>query len=317
MHGEFELISRWLAPQSPHVEADVILGVGDDACLVQPSPGKRLAVSVDTSVQGRHFPGDAPAAAVGHRALAVSLSDLAAMGARARWCLMSLSLPEADGDWVAEFARGFHALCAETGVSLVGGDVTGGECAISVTVMGEVDPAACLRRDGAKAGDILAVTGSLGGGAGGLKAWQQGQRCLDDPLLARYLLPWPRLAAGQSLAGLASAAIDISDGLLADLEHLVTASGLGAELDVEALPLAEGLVARLGQSAARDAALGGGDDYELLVALAPARVARAQALLAEQGLALTVIGRLVEGAGIDGVDLPSQVGWQHFSGGNA
>lgn len=308
MLGEFDLIRRYLAPATRAIGDGVVLGPGDDAALLAPTPGCRLVVSVDTSVAGVHFPPDAPARAIGHRALAVSLSDLAAMGAKPRWCLMSLTLPNADEAWAAEFAAGFHALCHASDVSLVGGDVTHGELAIGVTVMGELPEGKALRRDGARAGDLIAVTGALGGGAGGLAAWQAGQRELGNPLLRRYLLPQPRLQAGQVLRTLASAAIDVSDGLLADLGHLCEASGVGAELDVGALPLAEGLVEGLAE------ALGGGDDYELLLGLPVSQFEMARQRLNAQGLDLTVIGHFTETLGVTGVDPEWLTGWQHFSG---
>ena len=318
MHSEFDLITRFFTPDPPGAEAGVTLGVGDDCTLLAPTPGQRLAVSVDTSVAGSHFPVDAPAMAVGHRALAVSLSDLAAMGAGARWCLMSLTLPAADDDaWLADFARGFHALCDTTGTALVGGDVTRGELAIGVTVMGEVPSGEALTRGGARPGDLLAVTGMLGGGAGGLALWQRGERDIAHPLLQRYLHPLPRLAAGLALRGLASAAIDISDGLLADLGHVLESSGIGAELTPDALPLAEGLVAALGEEGAREAALHGGDDYELLVGLPPECLAEARARLGALRLPLTVIGRCHEAPGVQGVTATAERGWQHFSGGAA
>lgn len=314
MLGEFDLIRRYLAPESPSPGQGVVLGPGDDAALLAPTPGQQLVVSVDTSVAGVHFPPEAPARAVGHRALAVSLSDLAAMGAQPRWCLMSLTLPAGDADWVAGFACGFHALCQASGVSLVGGDVTHGELAISVTVMGETPAGEAFRRDGARPGDLIAITGALGGGAGGLAAWQAGKRELDDPLLARYLLPQPRLKAGQMLRGHVSAAIDVSDGLLADLGHLCEASGVGAALDVSAMPLAEGLVDALGPRAASQAALGGGDDYELLLGLPPSRLELARECLEALGLELTVIGSFTSTPGVTGVDPEWLTGWQHFSG---
>ncbi|MGM0983695.1 MAG: thiamine-phosphate kinase [Pseudomonadota bacterium] len=318
MHSEFELITRFFTPDPPGAEAGVTLGVGDDCTLLAPTPGQRLAVSVDTSVAGIHFPEDAPAVAVGHRALAVSLSDLAAMGARARWCLMSLTLPAADDDaWLADFARGFHALCDATDTALVGGDVTRGELAIGVTVMGEVPPAQALTRSGARPGDLVAVTGALGGGAGGLALWQRGERDTHHPLLQRYLHPLPRLEAGLALRGLASAAIDISDGLLADLGHLLEASGVGAELTPDTLPLAEGLVTALGEEGARQAGLHGGDDYELLLGLPPDHLDEARARLAALGLALTVIGRFSDRPGVQGVTVTGDRGWKHFSGGVA
>ncbi|MDN3553495.1 thiamine-phosphate kinase [Halomonas almeriensis] len=314
MHSEFALINRFLAPDPNVPVSGVSLGVGDDAALLEPAAGQRLVVSVDTSMVDVHFPAAAPAHAIGHRALAVSLSDLAAMGARARWCLMSLTLPEPDEAWVKAFAEGFHALCHSSGVGLAGGDVTRGELAIGVTVMGEVPPGEALTRAGSRPGDWLAVTGSLGGGAGGLASWQAGERDLTAALLSRYLLPVPRLSAGRALRGLASAAIDISDGLLADLEHLCQASGVGAELWPGALPMAEGLVDEWGEAAARQAALNGGDDYELLVSMPPSFLEPARQRLAELGVALTVIGRFTTEPGLTGVDAPVSSGWQHFPG---
>jgi thiamine-monophosphate kinase len=310
--SEFGLIARYFTPSPPGPDAGVALGVGDDCTLLLPARGQQLAVSVDTSVAGVHYPEDAPAEAVGHRALAVSLSDLAAMGARARWCLMALTLEEADAPWLEGFSRGFRDLAEASGTALVGGDVTRGATTIGVTVMGEVAPGAALTRHGGRSGDLIAVTGMLGGGAGGLALWQRGERDLAHPLLTRYLRPQPRLAAGEALVGLATAAIDISDGLLADLGHLLERSGVGATLDPEALPLAEGLVAALGEEGARQAALAGGDDYELLLSLPAERLGEASARLAALGLPLTVIGRLEAEPGLRGVAMPGRSGWQHF-----
>lgn len=315
MPSEFELIARYFVQRNESEGAGLALGPGDDCALLTPSPGQQLAVSVDTSVVDVHFPAQAPAAVIGHRALAVALSDLAAMGARARWCTMALTLPEADEAWLAAFSEGFHALCRATGVALVGGDVTRGALSIGVTVHGEVPAGEALRRSGGHDGDVLAVTGPLGGGHGGLRAWQQGVRDLDDPLLAAYLLPQPRLAAGEALRGLAHCAIDISDGLLGDLAHLCAASKLGAELDIEALPLTEGLVALLGREAAQRAALTGGDDYELLFSLPADAVDVARHRLAAHGVSLYAIGRLRQAPGIAGVDPELIGGWQHFPGG--
>lgn len=317
MTSEFELIARHFTPAVPGSRAGVSLGVGDDCALLIPQPGMRLAVSVDTSVAEVHFPAAAPADAIGHRALAVSLSDLAAMGAEARWCLMALAMADADDAWLDDFARGFHGLCAATGTALVGGDVTRGELAIGVTVMGEVPEGEALTRGGSRAGDLLAVTGSLGGGAGGLALWQRGERDLQHPLLVRYLRPLPRLDAGQALRGLANAAIDISDGLLADLGHVMSASGVGARLDVEALPLAEGLLQALGPDRARQAALGGGDDYELLVSLPADAMEEAVRRLAGLGLALTPVGTVTAEPGLSGVADTALHGWQHFGAADA
>lgn len=314
MTSEFELIARYFVRRDESAAGGLALGPGDDCALLVPTPGRQLAVSVDTSVVDVHFPAQAPAAAIGHRALAVALSDLAAMGAQARWCTMALTLPEVDDAWLAAFSEGFHALCRACDVALVGGDVTRGQLSIGVTVHGEVPPQAALRRSGGQAGDILAVTGQLGGGRGGLHAWQQGARDLEDPLLRAYLLPQPRLAAGMALRGLAHCAIDISDGLLGDLAHLCEASGLGAWLDPAALPLAEGLTAALGTMEAQQAALTGGDDYELLFSLPATAVDVARRRLAACGVSLTAIGRLCATPGIAGVDAQLSGGWQHFSG---
>lgn len=323
MLAEFELIRRYfMSPQEAQATDGVALGNGDDATLLVPKVGQQLVVSVDTSVIDVHFPSDAPAYAVGHRALAVALSDLAAMGATSRWCLMALTLDQrafaeraAAEHWLAGYAKGFYNLCQRHSTTLVGGDVTSGALTIGVTVMGEVPAGEAMTRSGAQPGDVIAVTGALGGGAGGLALWQQGERDLSHPLLKRYLLPEPRLEAGVALRGIATAAMDISDGLLADLAHLRAASKVGAVLELEMLPLAEGLVPQLGLDAARQAALSGGDDYELLVTVGSGDVARAQAKLANVGLSLTVIGHCCETLGVSGVDAADYAGWQHFSGG--
>ncbi|GAB2721432.1 thiamine-phosphate kinase [Halomonas garicola] len=328
MLAEFDLIRRYFTPgDTARAESrGMTLGIGDDATLLAPRAGLELAVSVDTSVVDVHFPGDAPARAVGHRALAVAVSDLAAMGARGRFCWMALTLDaprladeRAADAWLGGYARGFLDGCARWETALAGGDVTSGRLAVSVTVMGEVPTGQALRRSGAQLGDIVAVTGALGGGAGGLALWQRGERDLDHPLLRRYLLPEPALDAGVALRGLASSAMDISDGLLADLGHIRCASGVDAVLDIDALPLADGLSAALGADEARRAALSGGDDYELLVTLAPTNVARARAALEAAGVALTAIGRCVApGEGQDAAEILETAtggrrGWQHFA----
>ncbi|WP_311946411.1 thiamine-phosphate kinase [Halomonas piscis] len=328
MLAEFDLIRRYFTPggTAGAESRGMTLGVGDDASLLLPRSGHELAVSVDTSVVDVHFPGDAPARALGHRALAVAVSDLAAMGARGRFCWMALTLDaqrladeHAAEAWLAGYARGFMDGCARWETALAGGDVTSGRLAISVTVMGEVPAGQALRRSGARVGDVVAVTGALGGGAGGLELWQRGERDLDHPLLRRYLLPEPALEAGMALRGLASSAMDISDGLLADLGHIRCASGVDAVLKVDALPLADGLGAALGADEARRAALSGGDDYELLVTLPPANLARAQQALEAAGIALTAIGRCVApGEGQNDAEILETAtggrrGWQHFT----
>lgn len=330
MLAEFDLIRRYFmsSQEASAASNGVTLGCGDDATLLLPQAGQQLVVSVDTSVVDVHFPREASAFAVGHRALAVALSDLAAMGATSRWCLMALTLDqrqftndEATHAWLTDYARGFHTLCQQHATTLVGGDVTSGALSIGVTVMGELPVGEALTRSGAQAGDLIAVTGALGGGAGGLALWQQGERDLAHPLLSRYLLPQPRLAAGLALRDLATAALDISDGLLADLAHIRDASQVGAVIELDALPLADELESSLGREAALKAALSGGDDYELLVTLGADDVAEAQQRLAPLGLSLTVIGHCSEALGVTASGqselsryVSGYAGWQHFSG---
>nr|WP_240613900.1 thiamine-phosphate kinase [Salinicola acroporae] len=312
--SEFDLIARYLSRPATAGRSDVVVGNGDDCAVLALSPGQQLAVSVDTSVVDIHFPHDAPPAAIGHRALAVALSDLAAMGARARWCCLALTLPAADPAWLEAFADGFRELAERSGCELVGGDVTRGALTIGVTVHGEVPAGQALQRRGAREGDLVAVTGYPGRAAEGLARWQQGERNPEHPLLEAYLRPEPRLSAGALLRGLATSAIDISDGLLADLQHLLSASGLGARLDLEALPLATPLRATLELDEVRQRVLNGGDDYELLVTVAAADLAEAQRRLSSLHLPLTPIGRIVDAEGIHGIDSRylERQGWDHF-----
>lgn len=325
MLGEFEAIKSLLLdtgrtradgyPASSD-DSGVVLGAGDDAALLACTPGCRQVVSVDTSVADIHFPASAPAEAIGHRALAVSISDLAAMGAHPRWCLLALTLPDINASWVADFARGFHALARSLGVQLVGGDLTRGQLAASVTVHGEVPAGMALRRDGAVEGDLIAVTGSLGNACGGLQRWQSGECAIStDPLLDAYLYPQPRIQAGLVLRTLAHSAMDVSDGLVADLNHLCRASGVGAALDIDSLPVSQALEHYLGKEKALEAALGGGDDYELLVTLPAQSFAMAQQRLVESGTRLTAIGQMTGEPGIQGIPeaLASSAGWQHFT----
>jgi thiamine-monophosphate kinase len=290
VHSEFELIDRWFKRMSSR--ADVLLGVGDDAALLQVPPGRQLAVTVDTLVAGVHFPHETDAVSIGHKSLAVNLSDLAAMGAEPAWVTLALTLPQADEDWLAGFSHGFLELAEACGVSLVGGDTTRGPLSITVQASGFVPDGLALRRSGARPGDALCVTGSLGDAGLGL-AWLLGERTLPpkvgQAVRERLDRPAPRVAAGLALRGLASAAIDVSDGLAADLRHILQASGVGATVDVDALPLSEPVRT---QSDARELALASGDDYELLFAVAPADEQETVARLQAQGLRCTRIGRV-------------------------
>ncbi|MEG8128846.1 thiamine-phosphate kinase, partial [Xanthomonas hortorum pv. gardneri] len=239
---EFDLIARLRARIS--ARADVPLGIGDDAALLQPPPGEQLAITADTLNAGVHFPHETRAEDLGWKTLAVNLSDLAAMGAQPRWCTLSLSLPHDDAEWVDAFADGFFALADAHAIALVGGDTTRGPLSCAVTAIGSVPPGAALRRDGARVGDDVWVTGAPGEAAAALSLWQAGQLDVTcaaaDPLheqwRSRLLRPQPRVQAGLRLRGLAHACVDISDGLLADLGHLCERSGVGAQLALAALP---------------------------------------------------------------------------------
>jgi thiamine-monophosphate kinase len=298
--SEFELIERFFRRPARHT----ILGVGDDAALVAPTPGCELAVSVDMLVAGRHFFADVDPAALGHKALAVNLSDMAAMGARPRWALLAGALPDADPAWLGAFARGFFALADAYDVDLIGGDTTQGPLNLCVTILGEAPAGQALRRSGAKAGDAIYVSGRLGDAALAL-AHRRGRIVLAADELARcdhaLLRPEPRVALGQRLCGLATAAIDVSDGLVGDLGHVLDASGVGAVVELAALPRSTTLAHRLegaDRALALDCMLAGGDDYELCFT-APARAGEELGALAEQlDLPLTRIGSVEKRGGL-------------------
>ena len=307
--GEFALIAR-LTAAIPCRRPDVLVGPGDDAALLRPPPGVDLVQTVDTCLEGVHFPSGLEPADIGWRSLAVNLSDLAAMGAEPAWGLLSLVLPRADEAWLDGFARGVAELAQAVGLDLVGGDTVRGPLGVTFALTGFVPPGMALRRTGARPGDGIWVTGPLGGGAAGLAAWRRGA-----PEAARpFLRPGPKLAEGRALRGLASAAIDVSDGLVQDLGHLLESGAVGAVLDLERLPLHPGAAAL---AEGLDMALAGGDDYQLCFTLPPAHEAalvaaaaawseppvRIGAIRAEPGLELRRAGRPVA--------LPGS-GWDHF-----
>ncbi len=270
--GEFDLIREFFT--RPGVDPSVRLGIGDDAALLALSAGGELVVTTDTLVSGRHFPENAKPFDIGWKSLAVNLSDLAAMGANARWVTLALTLPSSDEEFLRKFSRGFFALADESGVSLVGGDTTRGPLSITVTAMGSLPAGSALRRDGAKAGDDLYVSGPLGDAGLGLRLvleqWpDELAQEHADAVLARLHRPVPRLALGLALRGVASACLDVSDGLAQDLGHLLSASGVGAELALESLPRSVALAA-IDPAFADILALTSGDDYELLFTAPPA-----------------------------------------------
>ena len=301
MPGEFDLIKKYFARPTP----SAILGPGDDCALIAPTPGKQLAVTTDMLVAGTHFLPDTDPKKLGWKALAVNISDLAAMGARPRWALLAGSLPAVDEPWIAGFAEGFFACAAEYGVDIVGGDTTRGPLNLCITALGECDPGAALRRDGARAGDLVWVSGRPGLASLGL-AQLQGRIELPAPwvrlCIAALEKPRPRVALGQALIGIASAAIDVSDGLLADLGHIGERSGLAAAVQLVQLPQLRDLA---GSGASYDAdlrrlalecQLAGGDDYELCFTTPPGQANAVSAIAARLELPLWCIGSMVDGA---------------------
>jgi thiamine-monophosphate kinase len=296
--GEFDLIARYFSRASSR--SDVLLGVGDDAALLLPPAGQALVAATDTLVEGRHFLPGTPAATIGHQALAVNLSDLAAMGAEPAWALLSLSIPSSDERWLAEFARGLYQLADTHGVALVGGDTVSGPLVVTIEVLGFVPPAQALRRAGARPGDLVFVSGSPGVAAAGLDLLRSGQATFEsmDPRVRRFLQAEPRLALGRELRGVATSAMDVSDGLLGDLGKLARASGVGARIDLERLPVAPELLGHAATERERYV-LHGGDDYELLFTLPPATSARVPDLALKGGCGLHCIGEIVAGAGLE------------------
>jgi thiamine-monophosphate kinase len=299
MLSEFELIARYFdRPQAP--DGVVKLGVGDDCALLAPPPGQTLAISTDMLVEGRHFFTDADPEKLGHKALAVNLSDLAAMGAKPMAFTLALSLPSADEVWLAGFARGLFALADAEGIRLIGGDTTRGPLNLCITVMGSVTQDEALRRDSAKAGDDLWVSGTLGDARLALETLQ-GKVALPDDLLAiaeeRLHRPTPRCALGMALRGIAHAAIDVSDGLLGDLGHLLERSQLGADIDAASLPAGPALAAQPADKRT-DYMLNGGDDYELCFTAPPEQRDAVLSAAASANTSVTRIGRLKLGAGI-------------------
>ncbi len=321
--GEFEIISRYFARAGARAAAGTtILGIGDDAAVLRVPAGHDLVAAVDTIVEGRHFLRGCDPRSIGHRALAVNLSDLAAMGAIPAWATLALTLPAADPQWLEGFAAGFFELAREHGVDLVGGDTTAGPLTISVQILGVVPIGEFLRRSGARPGDLIAVTGTLGDAGAGLGVARSPQRGRDPharALLRRYEFPVPRVAFGRAARGIASAAMDVSDGLAGDLAKLAAASGVAAVVDVDRLPLSAALRAAASPEEALDQALGGGDDYELVLAVAPAAAPRLAAAGAETATPVTVIGEFRAGEGVlwtrgGRAFLPARGGFDHFGG---
>jgi thiamine-monophosphate kinase len=298
--GEFELIARHF--RRPQGKARV--GIGDDCAIHAPPSGCELAISTDMLVQGRHFFADVPATDLGHKAMAVNLSDLAACGAQPEVFTLSIGLPNADDGWLMGFCQGMFALADQHQCVLIGGDTVKSEViVINITVIGSVPTGRAVLRSGARVGDEIWVSGAVGEAALGL-ACLQGTVQLDEAgraqCIARLQTPTPRCALGISLRGIASAMIDLSDGLAGDLQHVLAASNVAAHVDLARLPMAPVVLAQ-GQQAAWQLACAGGDDYELLFCAAPAQHEKIVRLAAEQGLALTCVGTVMAG--------PPQIHW--------
>ena len=319
--GEFALIARHFTRQRPG-RSGVILGVGDDCALLAPAPGQQLAVSCDMLVEGRHFLSTVAPEHLGHKALAVNLSDLAACGAEPLGCTLALALPRADEAFVARFARGLFALADAHGIELVGGDTVAGPLNICITVFGQVPPGQALLRSGARAGDELWVSGTLGDARLALEVFR-GTLALPgeafEQVRVAMELPQPRVALGLALRGLASSAVDLSDGLLGDLGHVLQRSGVGATLDLAALPRSAVLAAQP-EAVQRLCLLSGGDDYELLFSAPAAQHGAVRASGARVGVAVSCVGRIDARVGLrlrerDGRVLPARPrAFDHFAG---
>ena len=325
--AEFDLIEL-IRARCAIARDDVRLGIGDDAALLAVPAGQLLATSTDTLVAGVHFPAQTTAYDIGWKSLAVNLSDLAAMGATPAWATLALTLPESDARWVTDFADGFAALAREYKLALVGGDTTQGPLSITVTIHGFVPDGTALLRSGARVGDAVYVTGTPGDAAAGLRCLDKNDddadRLLSAPagmresLIERLNRPTPRVAQGLALRGHATACIDVSDGLLADLGHICKASGTGAEIDVDSLPSSSALLALFDKENRCTFQLCGGDDYELCFTATETGAANLLGDLARSGCAATRIGRIVAEPGVRvhdsagrAVMLP-RAGWEHF-----
>ncbi len=314
--GEFELIRKFFT--HPTRRFDVSLGVGDDCALLRPEAGKCVAMTVDTLVEGVHFLAGTDPEGLGHKSLAVSLSDLAAMGAKPAWVSLALTMPQSDEVWLAAFAHGFLGLAERYGVELVGGDTTRGPLSITVQAMGLVGERDALRRSGAKAGDGIYLTGDLGLAGLGLEI-VLGRTAVHAPeAVAKLERPEPRVQAGLALAGLANACIDVSDGLAADLGHMLSASDLGATLDWTALPLPSAIRRHLDAGGDEWMPLRAGDDYELCFTVAAEREDELARRMADFGCSCVRIGQIDWESGLRMKKgrrvFPLEAGgYQHFS----
>ena len=314
--SEFALIRTFFADIGPG-RADVALGVGDDCALLTIPPGHELAVSLDTLVVGIHFFPDCDPAAIGHKALAVGLSDLAAMGAEPAWSTLALTLPTGDADWLRTFSAGFAALSHRHGIRLVGGDTTRGPLSVTVQVHGLVPVGAAVRRSGARPGDLIGVSGTLGDAGLALRGLLAGNE-VEPALRQRLECPTPRVDLGLRLRGLATAMLDLTDGLAGDLGHILTASGVGAELELARLPLSAPVAEVIEQTADWSLPLSAGDDYELCFCVPPERFDALRSLAAGLHCPVQAVGRIRAEPGLicrlpdGGILTINGAGYDHF-----
>ncbi|MGB0833683.1 MAG: thiamine-phosphate kinase [Psychrobium sp.] len=317
--GEFELIQRYFTERQTK-RRDVIKSIGDDCALVQANPEQLLAVSTDTLVSGVHFFEDIPAHALGFKALAANLSDLAAMGANPAWVSLALTLPQIDEAWVSDFSDGFFKAADYYGIELIGGDMSKGPLSVTITVQGQVNKDQQMLRSNARIGDWICVTGNLGDSALGLQALLGNVQLSESDSTAavkKHYYPTPRLLAGHALRTIASSAIDISDGLVSDLGHIAKQSGCMAVVDVDALPLSELLTNNVSSDEALRLALSGGEDYELCFTVSPAALGSVESALMHTNTPFACIGQMQSGEGVnfqrDNQTLDHQFkGFEHF-----
>lgn len=324
IQSEFDLIKHFFDNSSRPPRKDVVLAIGDDAAITQPNPNQRVVITTDTLVEGIHFFPNIDPADLAYKAVAVNISDLAAMGAEPAWMSLAITLPKIDTDWLERFSQSLFEILNHYNINLIGGDTTKGPLSLTLTAQGLLPLDKALCRHGAQKGDWVFVTGALGDSAAGLYLLKNQSQSLTDTqhyLIQRHLRPTPRVLMGQSLLSYASAAIDISDGLLADLSHILKRSQLGATLQLDKLPLSQALIDNFGLAQAEQFALSGGEDYELCFTVSDENYKRMQRFLSHIGTPYTCIGQIreskthsihLERAGRVVHQQPIQQGYDHF-----
>nr|WP_303648367.1 thiamine-phosphate kinase [Shewanella metallivivens] len=316
---EFQLIEHYFRNKGQK-RRDVELSIGDDCALVNPAENKSIAISCDTLVENVHFLADIPAHALGYKSLAVNLSDLAAMGAEPAWFTLAITLPSVEPEWLERFSDGLFEIAEYYGIALVGGDTTRGPRSISITINGQVIKGSALTRAGARNGDWIYVTGTLGDSALGLDILR-GAKIVNtedkEYLINRHYYPTPRVLAGQALRNLATSAIDLSDGLVSDIQHVLKASKVGATIDVSQIPLSSSIKTNLSREEALSYALTGGEDYELLFTVPESQRGAIDTALIHAGVKFVKIGQICAGDKLKLVDqgepfVPVSHGFEHF-----